>query len=183
VTTDTVATGCYKYLLTGNEGGPFTTITSLLGSFPEDDPIPANAGQPWLFTGDLLVDIGNTSAVALVLSDHGGWQAPQRMGTERFRRLRVDLYVDPLRDVSYDVTETSSLTEDRGMDVFRALQSLLHRRDNDAIIWGDMVTTGCMLLTEPEFIQMGSASGNQMSSQTASAYYGVSFSGWTDAVA
>jgi hypothetical protein len=170
-------------LLSGNSGGPFTTITSLLGAFSPSDENVANAGQPWLFTGDLLVNIGNSSAAAVVLSDHGGWQAPQRMGTERFRRLRLDIYIDPLRDASFDVIETSSLTEDRGMDLFRAIQSLLHRRDNDTITWGDLVTTACVLLTEPEFIQMGASSGNQMSSQLGSAYYGVSFSGWTDAVA
>lgn len=181
--TDTVATGCFKYLMTGNAGGQFTSITGLLGSFPLSDPNVANAGQPWLFTGDLLVDIGNTSVTAAVLSDHGGFQPPQRMGTERFRRLRLDLYTDPLRDAENNVIETSSLIEARGMDVFRAFQSLLHRRDNDTITWGDMVTTGCLLLAEPDFIQMPSASGNQMSSQVGTAWYGVSFSGWLDAVA
>lgn len=181
--TDTVGTGAYKYLMTGNNGGQFTTVTSLLGSFPLNDPIVANAGQPYLFTGDLLIDIANTQATAAVLSDHGGWQAPQRLGTERFRRLRVDLFTDPLRDAENNVTETSATTEARMMDVFRAFQSLLHRRDNDAIIWGDMVTTGCLLLTEPDPVQMPAASGNQMSTMYSTAFFGVTFSGWTDAVA
>lgn len=181
--TDTVATGAFKYLMTGNGSGPFTAVTSLLGSFSPSDPVSANAGQPWLFTGDLLVNIGNSSAVAVVLSDHGGWQVPQRLGTERFRRLRIDIYVDPARDAEGNVTETSSMTEARGMEVFHALQSLLHRRDNDAVAFGDMVTTGSVLLAEPEFLQMPSASGNQMSSQIGTAWFGISFSGWADAAA
>lgn len=177
---DSVATGAYKYLMGGNNGGPFTDVTSQLGSFSASDPIPGNAGMPWLFTGDLLANIGNSGEAAVVLSDHGGWQVPQRLGTERFRRLRVDIYVDPLRDGEGNVTETSGLTELRGMGVFRAIQALLHRRDNDSIVWGDMVTTGCMLLTEPEFIQLAAASGNQMTSQVGTAWYGVSFSGFID---
>lgn len=174
---DTVATGCFKYLMTGNGGGPFTSITSLLGSFPAGDPIPANANQPWLFTGNLLCDIANSSAVAAVLVDRGGWQAPQRLGTERFRRLELDLYADPLRDAGFNVIETSSLTEARLMTVFAAFQALLHRRDNDAIVWGDLVTTGCMLLAEPDPQQMPAASGSGMSTMTAAAWYGVSLSG------
>lgn len=178
--TDTVATGAYKYLMTGNGGGPFTAVTGLLGSFPAGDPVAANAGLPWLFTGDLLVNIGNSSAIALVLSDFGGWQVPQRLGTERFRRLRVDIHADPTRDAEFNVTETSGLTEARAMDVFRALQSLLHRRDNDTVAWGDLVTTGCLLLTEPQFIENPAASGNSMTTMLGTAFYGVSFSGWID---
>lgn len=164
--------------MTGNSGGPFTPVTGLLGAFPVSDPIAANAGQPWLFSGDLLVNIGNSSAAALVLSDFGGAASPQRLGTERFRRLRADIYVDPLRDAEYNVTETSSLTAQRGMDVFRALQALLHRRDPDTVLWGDMVTTGCRLITEPQFIQLPSGSGNAITSQYGTAVYEVSFSGF-----
>ena len=180
---DPVEDAAYKFLMTGNAGGPFTSVTSLLGSFPANDPNPVNANMPWLFTGDLLVNIGNTSAVAVVLSDHGGWQVPQRMGTERFRRLRADIYVDPLRDVEFNVAETSSLTHGRGQVVFNMMNFLFHRRDNDAQIWGDLVTTGGMLIAEPEFIEMPTASGSQMTSQVGTAYWGISFSGWTDVAA
>lgn len=173
--TDTVATGARQWLV------QFTDITSVLGSFPLSDPIIANQGKPFLFTGDLFIDIRTyPGTTAVVLTDYGGWTVPQPISTWRFRRLRVDIYVDPTRDSTGNIIESSSITEARGMDVFRAFESRLHRRDLDTILWGDMVTLQAQLLTEPQFFQMPQASGSGLSTQLGTAFYGVTFSGWTD---
>lgn len=171
-----MATGAQQWL------AQFSDITSVLGSFPLNDPIAANQGKPFLFSGDLFIDIRTyPGTTAAVLTDYGGWTVPQPLNTWRFRRLRVDIYVDPLRDSAGNISESSSFTEKRGMDVFRVLQARLHRRDLDTVLWGDMVTLQSQLLTEPQFFQMPQASGSGMSTQIGTAYYGVAFSGFTDA--
>lgn len=171
---DNVASGAVKYLVT------FSDVTSLLGSFSPSDPNPGFAGKPWLFSDNnqgVLKVMEGTSAAGVVCGDAGGWDVPPPMGTVRMRRLRVDIWVDPLRDVNANVIETSAITAGRGMAVFNAVQFRLHRTDPDAVTWGDLVTTGCQLLTDPQFLPV--ADGDWLLRGTA--YYGVTFSGWSDA--
>jgi hypothetical protein len=170
---DDVSTGAVKFLST------FADITSLLGSYPLTDP-PGFAGKPWLFSDmnqGVLKVMEGTSAAAVVCADFGGWEVPVPGSSARYRRLRVDIWIDPQRDASMNVTESSSVTANRGLAVFNALQFRLHRLDPDAVVWGDLVTVGCRLLTEPVFQQV--SDGDWM--QRGTAYYGVEYSGWTDA--
>lgn len=168
---DDVASGAVKFL------AGFTDVTSLLGSFSLTDPVTANRGKPWIFNADPLVDFEGTSAAALVCSDMGGWQAPPQLGTWRFGRLGIQIFIDPARDSNRNITETSALTISRGNAVFNALQFRLQRTDPDTVLWGDMVTTGCQLLTDGQWLPV--PDGDHMLIKQA--YYGVSWSGWTDA--
>jgi hypothetical protein len=168
-----VATGSVKYL------AGFSDVTSLLGSYPLTDP-PGFAGKPWLFSDmnqGVLKVMEGTSAAAVVCADFGGWEVPVPGTSARYPRLRTDIWLDPQRDASMNVTESSSVTANRGLAVFNALQFRLHRLDPDAVVWGDLVTVGCRLLTEPVFQQV--SDGDWM--QRGTAYYGVEYSGWTDA--
>lgn len=168
---DSVATGAVKYLL------QFPDVTGVLGSFPANDPIPANAGQPWLFSDagtGVLARVESTSSSAVVLGDGGGWQPPPQLGTQRFRRLRVDVWTDPLRDSLNNISETSIYTLNRCLAVFNALHRRLQRTDPDAVLFGDMVTLACTLLTEPVVSPI--VDGDNMLRGTA--YYGVFWSGW-----
>jgi hypothetical protein len=170
---DDVATGGVKFL------SQFADVTALLGSFPLSDP-PSFAGKPWLFSDmnqGVLKVMEGTSAAALVCADFGGWEVPVPGATARYRRLRVDIWIDPQRDAGQNVAESSSVTANRGMAVFNAVQFRLQRTDPDAVFWGDLCTIGCQLLTEPVFQPV--ADGDLMLRGTA--YYGVEFSGWSDA--
>lgn len=171
---DDVAGGGVKFL------SGFSDVTSLLGSFPLSDRVPVNAGRPWLFSDTnqgVLATLEGSGAAAIVCGDFGGWDVPPPMGTLRFRRLRVDVWVDPQRDDSNNVTETSSLTTNRGLAVFAAAQFHLHRTDSDAVLWGDLCTVGCQLLTDVQFTQVPDGDGLQR----GTAFYGVACSGWSDA--
>ncbi len=167
---DDPGTGAYRYL------SQFSSVTSLLGSFSVSDPVSGNQGKPYLFAGDILVNIKGTSSVAVVCSDFGGWSAPPQLGTQRFRRLRVDIWVDPARDSAGGVTVTTADTVNRGNAVFNAVHVKLHRRDPDTVTWGDMVTFGCQLLSEPVFARV--PDGDWLMLGTA--VYGVYLGGWTD---
>jgi hypothetical protein len=171
---DDVATGAVKYLLT------FSDVTSLIGSFPSNDSNPSNASQPWLFSDmnqGMLKVMEGTSKAGIVCGDFGGWEVPVPMATARYRRLRVDVWVDPLRDSLRNSTETSSATANRGMGVFNAVQFRLHRTDPDAVFWGDMCTIASMLLVEPMFQPVSDGDGLLR----GTAYYGIEFTGWNDA--
>jgi hypothetical protein len=168
---DSVATGGVQYLL------QFPDITELLGSFPADDPNPANAGQPWLFADanqGVLARVESTGQSAVVLGDAGGWQAPPQLGTQRFRRLRIDVWTDPQRDQLNNIIETSIYTSNRCLDVFTAIHHRLQRTDPDAVMFGNMVTLACTLLTEASPVPM--VDGDNMLRGTA--FYGILFSGW-----
>lgn len=169
---DDVGSGAAKYL------SGFSDVTSLLGSFSLTDPIVGNQGQPYLFNSDLLVDLKGTSAAALVVSDFGGWSAPPMLGSQRFRRLRVDVWQDALRDAEGNVSISTEGMVNLANVVFNAVQRHLHRRDPDTVVWGDLVTFACQLLTEPQFAKVPDGDWGML----GTAYYGVSFSGWTDAV-
>ena len=168
---DDVASGAVRYLAS------FTDVTSLLGSFSLGDPVTANQGKPWIFNGDPLVTLEGTSAAALVCTDFGGWQAPPQLGTWRFGRLAVQVYIDPARDANRNITETSALTVNRGNAVFNAVQFRLQRTDPDVIVWGDLATTGCQLLTDGLWAAV--PDGDHL--LVKQSFYGISFSGWTDA--
>lgn len=176
---DDVAGGAVRYL------SGFSDVTSLIGSFPLTDPVSANAGKPWLFSDTRQLD-GNpgvlrtmegSSAAAIVCSDFGGWDVPPAGGTLRFRRLRVDIWIDPNRDANGNVSDSSSITSNRGLAVFAAAQFRLQRTDPDTVLWGDLVTVGCQLLVDAVFAPVTDGDGLQR----GTAYYGVAASGWSDA--
>lgn len=172
---DDVGTGAVRYL------AGFSDVTGRIGAFPSNDPITANASKPWLFsdttTSGVLTRMKGTSSAALVCADYGGWDVPPPLGSIRFRRLRVDVWIDPQRDGGGNVAETSSITTNRGLAVFSAVQFRLQRKDGDAVTWGDLVTVGCQLLTDVVFAPV--PDGDWL--QRGTAYYGVQCSGWTDA--
>jgi len=168
---DDIASGCVQYL------SRFADVTSLLGSFSLTDPVTANQGRPWIFSADPLVTLEGTSSAAIVCSDFGGWMPPPQLGTWRFGRLSVQLYVDAARDGNRNITETSAITVNRGNALFAAVQFRLQRTDPDTVAWGDLVTTGCQLLTDGPWLPV--PDGDHL--LVKQAFYGVSWSGWTDA--
>lgn len=170
---DDCGSGAFKFL------SGFGDVTSLLGTIAESGP---NQGQPYLFAGDILVNMKGTGQLAVVCSDFGGWAAPPQLGSQRFRRLRVDVWADPQRDASGNVAVTSADTVNRANALFTAVNSHLHRRDPATVNWGDMVTFGCTLLTEPQWATVPDAGSPSIGLTLGSAVYGVYIAGWTDAL-
>jgi hypothetical protein len=164
---DDIASGAVQFLT------QFPDVTTLLGAFSNTDPITSNAGRPWIFNADPLVTLEGSSAAGIVCADLGGWQAPPQLGTWRFGRLAVAIYIDPARDSLRNVTETSALTINRGNAVFAAVQYRLQRTDPDVVVWGDLVTTGCQLLSDGPWQPV--PDGDHL--LVKQAFYGVSFTG------
>lgn len=171
---DDVATGGCQFLKT------FSDVTSALGAFSVSDPNPSLAGQPFLFSANILVTVKGTQASSCVLTDFGGWGQAPVGGTGRWRRLRVDVYTDPLRDTNNNINISLFSTVNRCLEVFAILHRHLQRRDPDTQLWGDLVTYGCQLLTEPYPQQIPDGDAGGMGVVMGSAVYGVNISGWTD---
>jgi len=151
-------------------------VTSLLGSFPASDPVAANAGLPWIFLNDLLVTMEGSSQAAIVCSPAGSMQVAPMLSTARYPRLSVAMYVDPLRDSSRNIIETSGATILRGQKLSAYLHSHLQRTDPDIQVWGDMVTISCQLLAGGEFLPVPDGDGLQRKE----VFYGLEVTGWTD---
>lgn len=170
---DDIGSGAAKYL------SQFADVTALLGSFPLTDPNTSLRGVPWLFNANILADVKGSSAAALVLSDFGGWTPPQPLSGARNRRLRVDIYQDAQRDPLGNIVQTDAGTVNAVNHIFNTVHLHLQRRDSDTVVWGDLVTYACQVITEPSPARLPDGDWGML----GTAVYGVSFSGWTDALA
>jgi hypothetical protein len=164
---DTISSGAVKYL------SGFSDITSLLGSFTDAGP---NFGLPFLFQEDLLVSLEGSSSMAIVCSDEGGWGAMAGpLTTPQYMRLSVELYADPLRDSSFNILESKGSVHQRTATLWATINTHLHRTNPDSVLWGDLRTTSCELLTRPT--PQPVPDGDLM--QVWQSYYGVTVLGAT----
>jgi hypothetical protein len=170
---DNPASGAVQYL------SSFSQITSLVGAFSSSDAITANASLPYIFLDDLLVDLKGTSASALVLSTAGSMGAAAPMSTARPERLLVEIYSDFLRDASRNIIETSGNTIQRMEQLFDYVHAVLHRTSSQPVVWGDLITVGCTLISkgQPAMIPDGEGAMQRLQS-----FYEVDCFGWTDTV-
>jgi hypothetical protein len=168
---DDVSSGAVAYIST------LTDVLALIGAFPADDSNPANRNVPWVFKEDILCTVEGSSKAAIVCRQAGGWGAARPLNTERFMRLMVDLWVDPDRDSGFNVQASSGAVIKKADQIFSVLNSHLHRRNPQAVAWGDLVTTSCDLLAEPGPWEMV-PDGDYCIKGTAT--YGVLSYGWTD---
>jgi len=155
---DDVGSGSYYYI------SSLPDVLALIGSFPADDP--DNAGIPWVFTRNLYTRmeaqsiVKGSQAVALVCINAGQSSSPLDYSTVRWQRLEIDLWIDPLRDQYGNITSPSE-TEGRGDDVFKALDSHLHRASSGdkTEVWGDLITVNSIRMTAPVWYPVPSGDG------------------------
>lgn len=145
---DDVSQGAYYYLTS------LSDVLALIGSFPDDDP--DNSGVPWVFVHNLYTRmeaqsiVQGSQAVAIVCVYAGSGSGVLDYSTNRWQRLEVDIWIDPLRDELGNVTDPSE-AENRGLRIFTVLDSHLHRASSDdkTQMWGDLVTINGIRRTEP----------------------------------
>lgn len=175
---DDVASGAVKYLKT------FSSLTSLLGSYPASDAV--NGGKAFIFrtTGDsyrgTLARVQGTQSSALVVSTFGSYQAAMPMTTPRFQRLSVEVFTDPLRDSDLNITETPGGTELRCRQVLSQVIFTLQRTDPETIAWGSLLTTGCQFLTEGPVMMLTGAEGDGL--MHVQVFFGVDTFGYVNGV-
>lgn len=132
-----VISGCAVYL------SAQTVLTDLLGKFESDD-------EPFLFQDEIrMVELEGTQKAAVVVADGGSWSSGNEHNTMEFPRLRIDLYVDPLRDADLNYVEPAE-TMRRGRLIWKVINSLLHRPQGGTQMWGGVRTLSCVKLARPE---------------------------------
>lgn len=88
----------------------------------------------WLFVRELQTVVEGSGAAAAVLREEGSWTRPNSHNTARFPRLYVDIYADCSRDSNQTITKKDA--EPRARAVWEYFQTVLHRTDAFAEIWG-----------------------------------------------
>ena len=132
-----VVSGCAMYLAAQS------VLTDLLGKFDSD-------GTPYLFQDEIrLAVLETTQEAALVVGDGGSWGSGNEHNTMEFPRIRIELYVDPIRDSLHNELERSE-TMRRGRAIWKVVDSLLHRPQGGTQMWGSVRTLSCVKLARPE---------------------------------
>lgn len=108
-------------------------LTDLLGS--------GSGFDTWIFRGQdasarPMVPMEGTKSAAVVLWLDGDWSQSNRHNTMRFPALAVDVYIDPGRDTSANVTQPNLLP--RFQEVWEVLDTLLHRPDHREMQWDSL---------------------------------------------
>jgi hypothetical protein len=155
---DDVASGVYWHL------SSLPDVLGVTGSFPAEEP--DNSSVPWTFVRNVYTRMGDVSivkgsqAVALVCCYMGQGRSRLETSTVRFQRPKIDIWVDPLRDVMGNVTNPPE-TEHRGLNVYSVLDSHLHRVATDQMTqqWGDLITVGSTRMSEPVWYQVPDGDG------------------------
>lgn len=136
----------------------------------------------WMFTEVPYVLIENSSSALVVITQSGGWAAPNAHNTMSFPRLVVDIWADPTRSRPSNAVQIQDAKQ-KINTIHKAIFKNLHTvsKQNSvggSIIWGtpaqiaDKSGTriqGSQLLGEPEFSPVGDGSGAFM----GRIYYGV----------
>lgn len=104
-------------------------VTDALGSSGVGSPVGV-----WLFVRELQVVVEGTGKAAAVLREAGGWARPNLHNTARFPRLSLEIYADSSRDAAGAVARRDA--ESRARAAWESFQSVLHRVDAFAEVWG-----------------------------------------------
>jgi hypothetical protein len=147
----------------------------------------------WIFDTKPYAKIENSESSLIVINEAGNWQPRNQHNTERFPRLRVDIWSDPTRNTDKSVKVHDA--DDKIQAIHAVLTKHLHlvhqsvTRDDPAWmgtpgsthIWGtdDQIEdkTGSFIvgsteLSGPELVNVTDSQGTRM----GTLYYGVSVS-------
>lgn len=122
---DDITQGTVKYLLT------VPAITALTGQ--------VNPSTPWIFQDVIpqLVTVEGSQQSAIVISQRGGWAAPNEHNNMAFPRMAVDIFVDPLRDSANNVTDRAEARR-RAYYIHKIVNKYLHIPSGFDMMWGDV---------------------------------------------
>lgn len=144
-----VISGCAEYLAT------FPELTDLLGKFDSD-------GAPYLFQDEIrFAELEGTQKTALVVADGGSWGSSNEHNTMEFPRIRIELYVDPIRDSMLNWTEPSE-AQRRGRLIWQVIRKILHRPQGGDRMWGQVRTLSCVELNRPQPFKVTDGDGMLM---------------------
>lgn len=125
----------------------------------------STAWPVWLFRWRSYVSVEGTGSVSAVLSQQGGWAAPNRHNTMSFPQLQVEIYADPTRTTARNPSAVDAHAA--ALDAHLALNALLHvpagTTPSEGLVWGDetgsLRVLGSSLLGEPDLSEVPGGDG------------------------
>lgn len=137
VTDDDIVSGAVSYLLDQPEA--VAAVSSfVIGGQP----------APGIFQHRPWVKMEGSSSTCCVVTSDGGWAAPNLYNTARFPRLTVNIWADPIRDDTRNVTDPGEVTR-RAFAAYKAIDKFLHRTGGPEIYFGQLRIISCVRLVEP----------------------------------
>lgn len=97
--------------------------------------------RPW-------ATLEGTSTTCAVITNDGGWAAPNPHNTLRFPRLTLNIWADPLRDSVNNVVDPGEVMR-RAFATYRVFDKLLHRTGGPEVVWGQLRVLSSVRLVEP----------------------------------
>lgn len=108
-----------------NELASYTDIKNLVGS--------GEGFDTWIFREDKYVSLEGTGEALIVLSQNGGWAAPNAHNTAKFPRLQVEIFVDPARDS--DLQPVLTTPHERARELVTLVDAVFHIPEGGEIEW------------------------------------------------
>jgi len=142
VETDDIVQGCVKWLESKSD------LTVMLGEFEE---FP---NQYYLFQYEMGVVLEGTQKAAVVVDQMGSWASPNVHNSMKFPRLKIEIWVDPIRDPERNFVNRSE-TRRRMNAIYNTVDRYLHRPQGGEQIWGTVRTVDCTRLGEPVIYPVG----------------------------
>ncbi len=127
-------------------------------------------GKPFIFHKRIADNVEKTGKAALVVMDGGYFGQGNDYNTERFKRIRLELWAGPARDAQGLVINNSE-AEDRLDDIYNAVDKVLHRVNNEPQLWGDRWVLTSKRIGDLVYYPVND--GTEICYGTA--YYGISF--------
>lgn len=123
----------------------------------------------WIFVGPYegsapFVQMDGSQQAAVVLAEGSNWLPPNMHNTMQFPSLRVDVYLDPIRDASGNAVSPD--LKPRFLPVQRELVRILHRPQGDVELWGDVRTLGSQQLGSWQYSRFSDTDGTGIASSS-----------------
>lgn len=135
VNTDDIVQGAVKYL------SAKPAVLAVLGTFE-------GSTVPYLFQRRMWAEMEGSSSTACMIYSDGGWTSANNHNTLRFPRLSIEIWADPIRDSTNNVTDPGEVW--RRIDhAYMVIDTFLHRAAGGEQFWGTVRTVDCVRLTEP----------------------------------
>jgi hypothetical protein len=137
VTDDDIVSGTVGYLLDQPDA------VAAVSSF-----VLGGQQVPGIFQHRPWVRMEGSSSTCCVVSTEGGWAAPNLYNTLRFPRLTVNIWADPIRDTTKNVTDPGEVQR-RTFATYKVIDKLLHRTGGPEVYFGQLRIISCVRLVEP----------------------------------
>ena len=145
VLTDDLVAGAVKMLAAQPD------VLAVLGAYPA-------TAVPYLFQHTLWDKVEGTGSTAAVIARRGGWAPPNPHNTMRFPRLSLEVWCDPQRDTSGQVTDPGEAYR-RIQAAYEVIDAHLHTTGPRGGNWGGVRVLGSSRLADPAAFPIADGDG------------------------